>query len=242
MNRRKDDYRIKVYGSSNKKIVFFFCPFGVRRWQFLLPHLPIQQLVKHGFQVVSYDFNNGALLNSLPKFQTIVGEISSDVQLRTMAYKKAGLTSFSVFGISVGTIFAANAAAASDDIDRAILNLSYGDIAEHILTYKNTLKIPKKVLKNMRAVAGSEHTLREELTRLSPLHLAPALSKKRILLYLAVNDRMLLYENSKRLKSKLVEQDTDLVYIESKIFGHWWSAVINNFNSKLYLAFLNRAD
>jgi len=237
MLSRKQSYRVKIYGKPTKGVVLFFCPFGVRRWQFLLPHLPISSLVNAGFEVICYDFNTFKVTTSPSESRRILHDVLQDVQHKVDDSKNHGIGNISVFGASLGSLFAAYCAANITDVNKVILNLTYGDIVDHILDMPGMLFLPKRRLNNYVALGGGEEKLRKFFAGYSPLDNISALRKKKILLYLSKKDKVLQYTNSVRLK-KALEVSANLQYIENRTFGHYWAATYNHFNRKVYIEFL----
>lgn len=237
MLSRTKAYRVKVYGKPNKGVVFFFCPFGMRRWQFLLPHLPISSLVKVGFQVVCYDYNIIKVTATPKSSKRILDEVLQDVQQRVNIYKKNGVENISSFGASLGSLFASYCSAKIPEIRKVVLNVPYGDMVGHILSAPRMLLLPKHRVQRYITLGGGEKQLRKFFAGYSPLDNISELKKKKILLYLSKKDRVLLYSNSSKLKKEL-ESAGNLHYIENTKLGHFWTATYNHVKSSVYINFI----
>lgn len=237
MFSRKQEYRIKAYGKPSQNIVFFFCPFGVRRWQLQLPFLPISSLVKAGFQVVCYDFNTRAITANPRATKRILDEVLVDVKEKIKEYKSNGVKDVAMFGASMGTLIAAYCAAKTTETSKLVLNLSYGDAVDHISSLPGMLLLPASRVNKYIELAGGKDKLRNLFKGYSPLDNLAELEKKKVLLYLSKKDRVLNYDNSYRLKQRL-ETSGNLRYVENNKLGHYWTATFNHFKRSVYLDFL----
>ena len=236
---RLQSYRAKVYGKPSNKVVFFFCPFGVRRWQFLMPFLPINRMLKANYQVVCYDFNIFQVTKNPYQSIQAIDQVYDDVFSRVKNYTTKNVTNISCFGISYGTLFATYCAANIEAIQSVVLNLPYGDIVDHIKTYPGMIFLPKFRTKSFMKSGGGEESLRKLLKDYTPTFYAEKLSKKRVLIYLSTKDNVLQYAISVKLKNALEKYNTNLTYVESKKYKHYASAAINNFKSDIYIKFLD---
>lgn len=240
MLSRLKTYRVKVYGKPSERVVFFFCPFGARRWQFLLPWLPVKRLMRAGFQVVCYDFNTAIGRKGPAHALEVVKAVEQDVERRVTGFRKRGVTHLSCFGVSMGTLFAAYSAAHNPSIKKVVLNLSYSDIADHILNFPGMVFLPKRSVKKWIRAAGGVKEIKDVTAPYSPLTYVDKLSKKRVLLYLSRKDRVLRYPSTSQLKYALEQLNTDLTYIENPRHGHYITASINNIKSSVYIPFLSK--
>lgn len=114
-------YRRKIYTHKNPTgIVFFACPFGVRRWAVAWV---IKQIQRAGFLVVVYDFDikilSGSDLTLLPK---TISQVSGDIRDLIKSYTAGGQTNFGMFGTSLGSFVLFSAVAANKEISWGIFN------------------------------------------------------------------------------------------------------------------------
>jgi pimeloyl-ACP methyl ester carboxylesterase len=240
MISRFQDYRVKVYGRRGDKVVFLFCPFGTRSWQLLSPLLPIGRLVLDGYQVVCYDFNTTRVTRSPQKSLAIVDEVLQDVKTRVKAYRAQGVQAFSSFGTSMGTLFASYTAAHVPEIQKVVLILPYGDIAEHVSSFAGMWLLPKSRVQKFVDAAGGEKALRKLVKGYSPIYNAKKLSKKRVLLYLALKDKVMEYKVSVKLKDSLEKFGTNVTTIENQNLSHYWAAAVDHYKGSVYMDFLKR--
>lgn len=240
MISRFQDYRVKVYGKRSNKVIFLFCPFGSRRWQLLFPFLPLNRMLLHGYQVVCYDFNTVHVTTSPQKSIAVLEDVRKDVHERVRVYKAKGVTQFSCFGASMGTLFASFCAAHTPEVKKVVLNLPYGDIAEHVSTFPGMLFLPKSRVRKFVDAAGGEKEFRKLVDPYSPIGYADRLSKKRILLYLATQDRVLEYKVSVKLKQALEQLGTNVTTVENKKLSHYLAASLNHYKGSIYMNFLGK--
>ena len=238
MFSRLRPYRIKVYGRTSGKVVFFFCPFGIRRWQFRLPFAPIGYLRRAGYQVVCYDFSSSVPWWHAQTIVRVLEEIYTDVEKRATAYQQQGVKDFSAFGVSMGTIFAAYCTAHIPAIQKVVLNLCYADVPQTIIDFPRMILAPNRASQRMVKRAGGEADLRALLDKFSPLNFADKLAKKRVLLYLGRNDRIMRYANTSQLREALRQHGAELYYLENPRFDHYFNALINNLRAKTFMTFL----
>jgi dipeptidyl aminopeptidase/acylaminoacyl peptidase len=134
----------------------------------------------------------------------------------------------------MGTLFAIKCTTEFPQINKLVINMTYGSIAENIWTWN--------FIKSTKARAIKEgYTLKsldKKLEPISPIPNAPKLKGKRVLLYLSKNDKVLLYEQSLQFKRALDKAGVDYVYVENKHFGHIISGYNNFRKYKVWLDFL----
>ena len=205
-----------------------------------MPGLPIQRLVRAGYRVVVYDYASEiATVNAevtVREFELLL----ADAAERIAAYERDGETEFYAFGISMGTNFAVNLAVRHPEVTRLVLNLSYSDITEHIVSLPALKTVPKAVWERYVAVSGGESGMRRQLDRYSPLHLAEHLKGREVLLFLARADRILQYQHTRRLLDRLRKAGCGVTYYENLHGGHFVAALRNNLNGRRYLEFFGR--
>jgi predicted esterase len=195
-------------------------------------------MIKAGYQVVAYDFNIAVGKESPQKSIEVLNRVYQDVARRTISYKENNVSDISSFGVSMGTVFAGYTGAHIAEIKNVILNLPYGDIVGHIISFSGMRSLPKSAVNQYIASAGGKEKLAGLMKEYSPVAYADKLSKKRVLLYTARKDGVLEYGNTIQLKNLLNKHHTALTYIENKTFGHYLSALTNNLRGSIYMSFL----
>ncbi|TXG77661.1 hypothetical protein E6P97_01260 [Patescibacteria group bacterium] len=114
-------YTRKIYAHRNPTgIVFFACPFGVKRWTVAWA---IKQIQRAGFSVVVYDFDNkilsGSDLSLLPK---TISQVSSDIHDLIERYAADEQSNFGIFGTSLGSFVLFSAVANNAEISWGVFN------------------------------------------------------------------------------------------------------------------------
>lgn len=231
-------YKVKQYGNPKAKTVFFFCPFGIPSWSLNLPGLPIRYLLRDGYFVVSYSYETAVATRSPQVTIDNIQAIQADVEKKINTLDDN--VEVSCFGISMGTVLAANIAAANTRIKKVVLNLSYGDISEHIINLPPTRTISRKRLKAYIEAAGDEKTLAREFQPYSPLSLVSELKNKKILLYLSRRDQILQLTHTVKLRNALEAAGVQLQYFENVRGGHSIAIIYNCLRAKRYRDFLNK--
>lgn len=240
MKSRLQDFRVKVYGKQNNRVVFLYCPFGIRRWQLRTPFFPIERLVKAGFQVVAYDFNTRAVTLSPQKSLATMDAVLADAQKRVKNYKATGITNFSAFGTSMGTQYATYCSANIPEIKKIVLNLAYGDLYEHITNFPRMHFLPQSRIEKFMSAAGTKQQLKELARPYSSLTNAKAFKGREVLMYLNRDDEVMPFHISNEFKKALEKHDANVTYIETGGKSHYRAAVTNHITSKIYLDFLNQ--
>ena len=227
-----DLFRVKEFGLENKKIVFFFTGMGTRRWLYTWP---INRMVKQGFRVVTFDFeplivhkrDPDTWLNVIEAVVKTVREIVNDL-------KQSGINDFSVFGFSMGTLPAIKSAATIPEIQKAVIMLTYGSVAENVWSWWFIRPAKIRALK----LGYTMTSLDKKLAPLTPVANAPKLKGKKLLLYISHKDKIIPYEQASQFKDALESAGVDFTLIENKRFGHNLSGLNNFRNDEVWLDFL----
>lgn len=152
----------------------------------------------------------------------------ADGQKRIEKYSKQGALHFYSYGVSMGTLFANKFSRDTAEISHVILNLTYGDVAKSIWTYRGVNKTKTNLLD--RGV--DEETLRRGITYCDPIVNAAGLAGKKVMLQLSKNDKVLTYDQAVRTKQAFEAANLDMAYTENKYLGHYLSAVRNMLSVK----------
>lgn len=236
----KQAWRVKAYGGPSQNVVFFFCPFGVRRWRLALPGLPIWRLRRAGFEVVCYDFARSVGAQGAEFSVRCNEQIGKDVRRRVRDLQKRSATSFAAFGISMGSAMAAHAAAKNPQISKLVLCAAYGDITEHILANAKRKRMVGVLARYYMNRSGGEAKMRALLDKLSPLCLVEDLRSKEVFLCLGRRDHLLHYRHSKRLYKALHALNTSLTYYEIPRGNHYFVGLYASLRAGRYLDFLKK--
>ena len=232
MKSAKEAYSSKSFGTAGDPVIFFFTAFKTKYW---LYYPVIRNLTKAGYYVVVYDINADAILKGEPEdFLNLADHIVLDVQSQVENFKQAGVKKFSTFGVSMGTLFALRISVDIPDIKKVVANLTYGSFADNVWSWKPASKLKRR----LEGAGINKAALENLLTPISPLSMAPKLKGKKLLLYLAKNDKVILFSQSSQFKEALDRAGINYIYHQNNKFGHLISGVINNSRPKIYLDFL----
>ncbi|MGB4762419.1 MAG: hypothetical protein WBP12_03640 [Candidatus Saccharimonas sp.] len=229
-----ESFNIKHFGGQNKKVVFFFAGMGSRAW---LYYLPIRYMVSNGFHVIVYDFDPNVMRKGdADSFLQLAANVSRSVATYIDKFSKSGVGYFASFGVSMGTLFAIKVTGENSKIDRVVINMTYGSIAENVWTWKVVGRTKRTAIKQ----GYTMQTLDEKLSPISPIPNAKYLKSKKVLLYLSTKDKILLFEQSKQFKEALNSHDVRYWYIQNDTGGHFRAGEYNMRKRSIWLNFLER--
>jgi esterase/lipase len=212
---QKKNFRVLEKSVKSDKVAFVFTAMGTK---IPLYRLFVRALNKQGYTVVIYDYPLEPLFEvNLDEWEKFYADIITDAQNKITAYKQLGAQNFYAYGVSMGTLIANKFTRDTKDIKHVILNLTYGDVADNIWSYKGMRKTKASLMKQGIDKEG----LRESVKYADPVTNAHGLRGKKVLLYLAKRDKVLIYPQTKATKAALEQAGVDLEYIESKYLGHW---------------------
>ncbi len=231
-------YRVMVQNPASKRVIFFFCPFGIPRWQLMLPGLPLWKLKREGFQLVVYDYSLEIANTSPQRSVEYLEAILADVAQRVETYEAQGVSDMAAFGISLGTGLAISAAARHTTIEKLVLNLSYGSIAHHVLNVPFMLLVPPGRAARYVAAGGGPEGVIATFAPYEPLRLIPQLRHARILLFTARHDRLFTYPEVQKFRRGLQSAGIEVEYHENKYLGHLLGSLYNHFKHGIYVPFL----
>lgn len=215
-------FRVKEFlQKDSQKIVFVFTAMGTKigiyGWF-------IQALRRKGYSVVIYDYPLHVILDpAINSWSEFVDTVVTNAETRLALYKQNGYVDFYAYGVSMGTLLASRLAQDSVEINHVVLNLTYGDVADNIWTYRGVRKAKQKWL----SLGVDREKLRELVADFDPIATAHRLQGKKVLLYLSRQDRVIVYAQSQFTKKAFEDAALDLQYVENKYLGHYFGAVKN---------------
>lgn len=229
----KENFRVLEKLVDSDKVIFVFTAMGTK---IPLYRLFVRALNRLGYSVVIYDYPTDPLFDvRLDEWKKFYEDIIADAQHKIGVYKQDGVRNFYAYGVSMGTLVANKFTRDTPDIKHVILNLTYGDIADNIWTYKGMRKTKASLMKQNIDI----HGLRDSITYVDPIVNAKGLKGKKVLLYLAKRDKVLVHEQTKETKMALEKAGVDLEYVESKYLGHWSAGAKHMLGMKKIKEFYN---
>lgn len=215
------------------KVMFVFTAMGTRIG---LYSLFVSVLNRLGYSCVMYDYPLRVVHDANnDEWQGLFKEVVGDAQTKIEKYKKSGATHFYAYGISMGTLFAHKLGCETADISHVVLNLTYGDVASNLWTYRGV----RKTRTNLIAQGHTQESARSVVAFVDPIVNAPKLKGKKVLLYLSRKDRVIVYDQSQHTLKAFKEAQIDMEYVENKYLGHFLGASKNMMDMKRLTKFLS---
>lgn len=192
---------------------------------------------RKGYTVYGYEMRERKIFlkYKVSEFGNFLNGVRHEVREYIQTEKANGVTTFAVFGVSMGNIYALNCAKYLKDIDKAIINLTYGSMAHNFWTYKRHRPTVSHFLEGI----SSEEEVKEKLGTAETTDNLQALRSKKILVFSSRNDTVL--PDTLKFKKKLIESGVKAVYYESSL-GHTAAAFMNLVNKDRWLSFLERTN
>lgn len=212
---QKENFRVMEVPSNGSGVIFLFAGFGVRIWHYGIFY---RLLARKGFTVYVYDYPNKTTLEAdLNTWRKNFSNILEDAQQRIQDKKQHGAKTFGAYGVSMGSLFANMLARETKVVSHLILNMTYGDVANHIWDSQ----IIRQARKNLLKQGISIEELRKAVAYMDPISNTKGLKDKKIILHLSRRDRVLVYKESHKTKLAFEEAGLDFEYIENKYLGHF---------------------
>lgn len=217
----RDVYRVAESLVDSKKVVFFFTAMGTK---ISLYRPAIRRLNRRGYSCVVYDYPLEVIFSGdLPQWEELYSQLIADAQERLQRFKAQGCTGFYAYGVSLGTLLANKFTRDTPEISHVIFNLTYGDVATNIWTYRGVNKAKHQLIHQ----GYDEARLRQAIQYSDPIVNAPKLKRKRVLLHLSRTDRVLPYDQTKATKHAFEKAGLDFEYAENKYLGHFLAGAKN---------------
>lgn len=225
-------FRVRENIVKSDKVIFLFTAMGTRIG---LYRLFISLLNRRGYSCVVYDYPLRLVHDAKEtEWQGLFAEVISDAQSRIAQYKKQGYKHFYAYGVSMGTLFAHKFARDTADITHVVLNLTYGDVADNLWTYRGV----RKTMKNLTAQGHTRESARSVVAFIDPIVNAPKLKGKKVLLYLSRTDKVIAYKQTKYTLQAFHQAGLQLDYVENRYLGHYAGAAKNMLSLKGLIKFL----
>lgn len=219
-------FRVKENIVNSDKLLFIFTAMGTKIWMYN-PFL--YKMNKLGYSCIIYDYELDFLFNpTLEGWKEFFDVIITDAKSRLAKYKAKKYHKFYAYGASMGTLIASKFTRDTSDITHLILNLTYGDVAKNIWTFKGVKKAKEGFIKQNI----DEQTLRDNIGYMDPINSASELKNKRVFLQLTTKDTVLLYEQSRFTKEVFIKEITHFEYQETSYADHLITGIVNLMKTK----------
>lgn len=226
-------FRVSVSEAAQPKaVVFFFAGMGMR----LGMYQPfIRFLLRKGYSCVAYDYPIRIMWSGDVKvWRQLFDTVIADAQRRLAEYSEQGIKDFITYGNSMGTLVANKFCRDEPKVSKLVLNLTYGDVAYSIWTYR--MMHPAK--RKLQRQSIDEAALRQALRYCDPIVTAPGLKDKPVLLYLSRTDKVLPYHQTQRTRQAFEQAGVRLTYVENRWLGHYLGGAKNFLAKRALLEFL----
>jgi esterase/lipase len=223
----KGTFRLRFYPvTPSNKIIVIFTAMGTK----IGIYRPmVRGLNKRAYSCLIYDYPLDILHKpKLQEWEQFYDDILGDARQRMHQLASGDDAVFYAYGVSMGTLLANKLTRDTPEIKHLILNLTYGDVARNIWTYRGVRRAKKGLMEQ----GIDEEALRRAVTYADPIVNASKLKGKKVLLYLSRNDRVLVYEQTKFTKQAFEAAELDFKYIEHKYLGHFLAGAVNLIDTK----------
>jgi esterase/lipase len=226
------NYRVLEQFVDSDKVLFIFTAMGTKIG---LYRLFMKLMNQQGYNCVVYDYPLRTVLTTHhSEWEGMYDELVHNVQQKIEKYKKCGKQKFYIYGVSMGTLFANKIARETADITHVVLNLTYGDLASNIWTYRGV----KKVKKNLIKAGHNLDSAKSVVSFADPITNAHKLRGKKVLMYLSRTDQVLVYDHTRHTLQSFKDVGLDLHYVENKYLGHYLGGAKNMLGIKRLVKFL----
>ena len=204
-------YSSKIYPAKDSyKVIFFFAGFGTKVWLYRLIYKRLNTL---GYTVVAYQFPARVMLKSDGYFlDNVRGAILKDMRRLIDDFKSQDYNAFSLFGVSMGSVYSIAFAKELPEISKLVLVTMYGSAGQFIWEY-HRLKRMKKTYTDKNI---SMRELEVMYPKIEPLIDTERLNNKDILLFVSREDNVIFYKNTKRFILKAKRIGVNLNVIEGR--------------------------
>lgn len=225
-------FDITEHGLKNINVIFI-----LGGWKFkAVAYRPLlHDLVKRGFRCILYIPKTELVAIGTPYSEIVAASqcVIEDIRQRIKYEKQHGVISFSIFGISLGTIFAMEGMKKCPEVDKLVLLAPFGDFAEHVKLWPKHRYFSK--------VLASQPTAQKEsgeiLNQVGPHNNLASLKGRHVLIGYATKDTSTHTKVVERLLTTMRESQIEVAIV--KVRGSHLLGIFKNlFISKAYLDFL----
>jgi len=225
--------RKKIYGEKNYHVIIVFGGWGMKQWQLWLLG---QLFATYHYKAIMYTYDPTILLGDPEQVVQRFLELEQDVLKTLGTLPKREQKNISMLGVSLGTIPAFMVANEIKSVKKLVINLSGSDLAEIVWGWnKGAGSLIKDRLLTQKVTLNE---LQKSWFGLSPIHNLAALPGKKVLLYLANQDKLIPFAYQQQLLQSLKDAQIQTEAIINTRHNHLVSMIINLLNFSVYIAFL----
>lgn len=220
------NFRKKIFGSNNKKVVFLLVGWKSKIWRY---YLVILVLLLNGFDCVAYEYDLDILSPNVKKTASSFDNVSEDIFKTINEFKEKGYEDIALFGTSLGTLLSMIVANKTKHVKKIILNLTAASLAETVWSWDFIDK--QKITLT---------SLNKSWKKLSPINNINNVLGKQFLIYLAKNDEVIPYSQGIKLTDELKNKKIKYELVINKYGNHVLAGFLNLLRYKKYIDFLNK--
>lgn len=229
-----DHYNRRQFGSTNKRVIFFFCGWMTKYWVYF-PLFPI--MVACGYRVYVYELNHKHILASdNNKYVEQVKAVKDDVA-KVLSKLPESIQAFT-FGNSLGSESALFVLKHTPQIKAAVLNTVRGNIADFLWDLPYGADFKARYLK----LGYTKDRLAKELLTVEPTYQLGLVAGRPLLVYYSKSDTVITPENTKILLKELDSKSIRHRVYSGKYLNHFGISTLNHARFWRWLAFLRAAE
>lgn len=225
-------YQIKEYGKQHTKVVFLLGGWKTKQWLYVLPAI---LLSRRGYRCIVYTYDKSVLSPDVERTSRSLQTIRDAVLAHIAELKKQGISSFSLFGFSLGAMLACMIANKSSDVTKAVLNTVGASLAATVWSWDDKMPGFKKSLQSQ---GYTLEKLEDSWHDLAPANNIANLTNAPILVYLAQHDKVIPYAQGQQFITELQRKMLPHKLIINRWGSHSVAGVYNILNIGRYDQFL----
>lgn len=227
-------FQMESVGGSSKRAVFLLAGWQNKLWMYrLFAYL----LAWNGFYCIICAYDDDVFSPDTEKTVKELLSIRNAVLRKVAQLKDMGITEFSLFGTSLGSMIAILVANASPDVSKVILNTTGLDLAEVVWSWNHGNYYFKRELQSQHF---NSEKLRVAWAPINPVNNLDHMHGKKFLVFLSKKDEIIPYELGRQLVDHLREKGVPCHVVVNRTLGHILTGMYNLFNAPLYLSFLKK--
>lgn len=219
-NVKKSNINKVVLWNNNSKKVLFILPQWMGRMVF---YKILLNKLKKNYTIVFYRLPNRLLTDDPKEVIKYFKVAKKDVIETADTLVNQGYENFSIFGTSLSTIIALMVANSDNRFKKIILSLPGNDFAQCFWECKQLLV--KTIRNKMQANNIGLIELKKYWKNLAPINNINNINKRKILVFLAKNDKVVFYKYGVELLRSMEKRKINFEFDINNVFGHYLSGL-----------------
>lgn len=197
--------------------------------------IPAKILARKGYHCIVYTYEPSVFSPDVVRTRESLHAIQNDILKRIETLKGKGVASFALYGFSLGSVIGCMVANKEPSITKVVLNTVGTSMAAAVWTWDDRLPGFKQSLIDQ---GYNVEKLKQAWQDTAPEHNINNFHDKQVLMYLAVRDIVIPYDQGRQLAALMRNQEIPLELTINKFGGHAISGVLNLYAIRRYLRFL----